>query len=65
GFQPCLVADSWLDDSPGRAAWAALLQLLRRHFHPVLESCRAGAAKAEPGAFHGALRELGTRPEQV
>ncbi|XP_063039291.1 bifunctional epoxide hydrolase 2-like, partial [Melospiza melodia melodia] len=65
GFRPCVLANSWLDDSGGRGAWAALQERLRRRFRPVLESCRVGAAKPEPGAFRRALAELGATPEQV
>ncbi|KAM7027977.1 bifunctional epoxide hydrolase 2 [Passerculus sandwichensis] len=65
GFRPCVLANSWLDDSGGRGAWAALQERLRRRLRPVLESCRIGAAKPQPGAFRRALAELGTPPEQV
>ncbi|KAM3654577.1 bifunctional epoxide hydrolase 2-like, partial [Ammospiza maritima maritima] len=65
GFRACVLANAWLDDSGGRRAWAALRERLRRRFRPVLESCRVGAAKPDPGAFRRALSELGTPPQQV
>ncbi|NWR13115.1 HYES hydrolase, partial [Paradoxornis webbianus] len=65
GFLTCVLANSWLDDGPGRALWAALLARLRRRFHLVLESCRAGVAKPDPGIYRRALELLRARPEEV
>ncbi|XP_077032565.1 bifunctional epoxide hydrolase 2 isoform X2 [Agelaius phoeniceus] len=65
GVQPCVLADSWLDDSARRRLWGALQERLRRRFRPVLESCRIGAAKPQPEAFACALRALGAPPHEV
>ncbi|NXL26698.1 HYES hydrolase, partial [Setophaga kirtlandii] len=65
GFQPCLLTNTWVDDSSWRWTSAALQEQLRRRFHPVLESCRIGVTKPDPGAFQRALEILGTRPEEV
>ncbi|NXR34644.1 HYES hydrolase, partial [Zosterops hypoxanthus] len=65
GFLTCVVANSWLDDGPGRAVTAALLTRLRRRFHLVLESCRAGSAKPDPGIVLTALETLRAPPQQV
>nr|XP_031360320.1 bifunctional epoxide hydrolase 2 [Lonchura striata domestica] len=65
GFLTAVLANSWLDDTPGRSRWAELLQELRRSVHLVLESCRLGIAKPDPRVFSCALDALGVRPEEV
>ncbi|NXE03358.1 HYES hydrolase, partial [Chaetorhynchus papuensis] len=61
GFKTCVLADSWVDDGDGRSASAALLERLRRRFDLVLESCRIGMRKPDPGIYSYALEALGAR----
>ncbi|NXE71407.1 HYES hydrolase, partial [Calcarius ornatus] len=65
GFRTCVLAEAWVDDSPWRSLTAALQQRLRAEFHVLLESCRIGATKTEPGAFRAALEALRARPQEV
>ncbi|NXF79283.1 HYES hydrolase, partial [Sclerurus mexicanus] len=65
GFQTCVLANHWVDDSAGRLLTARLLALLRRRFQLLLESCRIGMAKPEPGVYWHALAALGVKPHQV
>ncbi|NXU46865.1 HYES hydrolase, partial [Drymodes brunneopygia] len=62
GFRTGILTDSWLDDGAGRSLTAALLGRLRRRFDVVLESCRIGMHKPDPGIFSRALEELQARP---
>ncbi|NWH84353.1 HYES hydrolase, partial [Aegithalos caudatus] len=61
----CVLSNSWLDDGPGRLLRARLLQRLRSRFPVLLESCRIGIPKPEPGIFSRALRSLGVQPQEV
>ncbi|NXD31021.1 HYES hydrolase, partial [Spelaeornis formosus] len=65
GFRTGVLTNSWVDDGPGRLLTATLLQQLRSRFHAVLESCRLGMAKPEPGIFHHALEALQAHPHEV
>ncbi|NWS23919.1 HYES hydrolase, partial [Polioptila caerulea] len=65
GFRTGVLTNSWVDDTAGRAPTAALLQRLRPHFDLVLESCRIGIRKPDPGIYSRALEELRARPEEV
>ncbi|NXS16699.1 HYES hydrolase, partial [Mystacornis crossleyi] len=65
GFRTCVLTNSWLDDGAGRSLTAALLQRLRSRFHLVLESCRLGMRKPDPGIYSYALEELGVQPQEV
>ncbi|NWS86932.1 HYES hydrolase, partial [Toxostoma redivivum] len=65
GFRTCILTNSWLDDGAGRGFVAALLARLRIHFDLVLESCRIGAAKPDPGIYRHALEALQARPDEV
>ncbi|NXA71223.1 HYES hydrolase, partial [Mohoua ochrocephala] len=64
-FQTCVLTNSWLDDGDGRSRTAALLERLRSRFHLVLESCRVGMAKPQPGIYSHALGALRARPQEV
>ncbi|XP_041314156.1 bifunctional epoxide hydrolase 2-like [Pyrgilauda ruficollis] len=65
GFKTCVLTNTWVDDTSWRSLTAALQERLRRHFDLVLESCRIGMAKPEPGVFSYALEALQTRPQEV
>ncbi|NXR64079.1 HYES hydrolase, partial [Rhadina sibilatrix] len=65
GFLTCVLSHSWLDDGPGRLLRAQLLQLLRRRFHLVLESCRLGSSKPQLDIFSHLLQELRVQPQEV
>ncbi|NWR46925.1 HYES hydrolase, partial [Regulus satrapa] len=65
GFRTGLLANSWLDDGPGRSLAAALRERLRRRFDLLLESCRLGMAKPDPGIYRHALEALRARPQEV
>ncbi|NXH48550.1 HYES hydrolase, partial [Dicaeum eximium] len=65
GFWTCVLTNTWVDDSPWRSLTAALLQRLRGHFDLVLESCRIGMCKPDPGIYSYALEALQARPEEV
>ncbi|NXQ37473.1 HYES hydrolase, partial [Alaudala cheleensis] len=60
-----VLSNSWLDDGPGRSLGAALRSRLRSRFRLLLESCRIGREKPDPGAFGLALEALGARPQEV
>ncbi|NWH41978.1 HYES hydrolase, partial [Chloropsis hardwickii] len=65
GFRTCLLANTWVDDTSWRRLRGALLARLGRHFQPVLESCRVGMRKPDPGIYSYALEELRARPHEV
>ncbi|NXQ09504.1 HYES hydrolase, partial [Vidua macroura] len=65
GFLTGVLTNAWLDDTPGRSATAALQEQLRRRFHLVLESCRIGMAKPDPGIYSYALEALRAEPHEV
>ncbi|NWX37284.1 HYES hydrolase, partial [Notiomystis cincta] len=65
GFQTGILTNNWVDDGDGRAVTAALLERLRRHFQLVLESCRIGMRKPDPGIFSYALEALQVEPWEV
>lgn len=54
-----------MDDSSGRFLTAALLTRLRSHFDLVMESCRIGIAKPDPGIYSYALEALQAQPHEV
>ncbi|NXL69887.1 HYES hydrolase, partial [Leptocoma aspasia] len=65
GFRTCVLANTWLDDTSWRFLTAALLERLRRHLDLVLESCRVGMAKPDPGIYSYVLEALQARPQEV
>ncbi|NXB12960.1 HYES hydrolase, partial [Cnemophilus loriae] len=65
GFKTCVLTNSWVDDSDGRSLTAALLQRLGRRFDLVLESCRIGMRKPDPGIYSYALEALQAEPQEV
>uniref|UniRef100_A0A8C3TWA5 Epoxide hydrolase 2 n=1 Tax=Catharus ustulatus TaxID=91951 RepID=A0A8C3TWA5_CATUS len=65
GFRTCILTNNWVDDSSGRFLTAALLTRLRSHFDLVLESCRIGIAKPDPGIYSYALEALQAQPHEV
>ncbi|NXB95648.1 HYES hydrolase, partial [Vidua chalybeata] len=65
GFLTGVLTNAWLDDTPGRSATAELQERLRRRFHLVLESCRIGMAKPDPGIYSYALEALRAQPHEV
>ncbi|XP_027489491.1 bifunctional epoxide hydrolase 2-like, partial [Corapipo altera] len=65
GFRTCVLANHWLDDGEGRIRRARLMDLLRRHFHLVLESCRIGMGQPDPGIYSRALEELQAEPREA
>ncbi|NWI06164.1 HYES hydrolase, partial [Tichodroma muraria] len=65
GFLTCVLANTWVDDSSERSLTAALFQELRLHFDLVLESCRIGMRKPDPGIYSYALEALRARPQEV
>lgn len=54
-----------MDDSTGRLFTATLMNLLRRHFDLVLESCRLGVCKPDPEIYAYALAALQAKPQEV
>ncbi|NXC20681.1 HYES hydrolase, partial [Corythaeola cristata] len=65
GFKTCVLTNNWVDDSSGRLFTATLLNLLRRHFDLVIESCRVGARKPDPEIYTYALDALQAKPQEV
>ncbi|NXT99643.1 HYES hydrolase, partial [Buphagus erythrorhynchus] len=65
GFKTCVLTNNWVDDSSERLLTAALLARLRGHFDLVLESCRIGIAKPDPGIYSYALEALQAQPHEV
>ncbi|NWT77945.1 HYES hydrolase, partial [Lanius ludovicianus] len=65
GFRTCVLTNNWVDDGDGRSTTAAVLERLRRHFDLVLESCRIGMRKPDPGIYSYALEALQARPQEV
>ncbi|NWI95969.1 HYES hydrolase, partial [Pitta sordida] len=65
GFQTCILTNNWVDDGAGRLRTAQLMDLLRRRFQPLLESCRIGMRKPEHGIYSHALGVLRVKPEEV
>ncbi|NXE57242.1 HYES hydrolase, partial [Casuarius casuarius] len=65
GFKTCVFTNSWVDDSAGRLFTATLMNVLRRHFDLVIESCRVGMQKPEPGIYSHALEALQAQPQEV
>ncbi|NWH22061.1 HYES hydrolase, partial [Grus americana] len=65
GFKTCVLTNNWVDDSAGRLFTATLMNLLRRHFDLVIESCRLGAQKPDPKIYAYALDALQAKPQEV
>ncbi|XP_062429318.1 bifunctional epoxide hydrolase 2 [Rhea pennata] len=65
GFKTCVLTNNWIDDSAGRHFTAALMNVLRRHFDLVIESCRVGMQKPDPGIYRSALEALQAQPHEV
>ncbi|XP_067150576.1 bifunctional epoxide hydrolase 2 [Apteryx mantelli] len=65
GFKTCVFTNNWIDDSAGRLFTAALMNVLRRHFDLVIESCRIGMRKPDPGIYSYALEALQAQPQEV
>ncbi|NXT88536.1 HYES hydrolase, partial [Anhinga rufa] len=65
GFKTCILTNNWVDDSAGRLFTATLMNLLRRHFDLVIESCRLGAQKPDPEIYAYALDALQVKPQEV
>lgn len=65
GFKTCILTNNWVDDSAGRLFTATLMNLLRRHFDLVIESCRLGARKPDPEIYAYALDALQAKPQEV
>ncbi|NWI14974.1 HYES hydrolase, partial [Crypturellus soui] len=65
GFKTCVLTNNWVDDSAGRLFTATLVGVLRRHFDVVVESCRVGLHKPEPGIYRHALQALQAQPHEV
>ncbi|NXO51700.1 HYES hydrolase, partial [Aramus guarauna] len=65
GFKTCVLTNNWVDDSAGRLFTATLMNLLRRHFDLVIESCRLGARKPDPEIYAYALDALRVKPQEV
>ncbi|XP_075271224.1 bifunctional epoxide hydrolase 2 isoform X3 [Opisthocomus hoazin] len=65
GFKTCVLTNNWVDDSAGRLFTATLMNLLRRHFDLVIESCRLGAQKPDPEIYTYALDALQAKPQEV
>ncbi|NWW84575.1 HYES hydrolase, partial [Rhynochetos jubatus] len=64
-FKTCVLTNNWVDDSAGRLFTATLMNLLRRHFDVVIESCRLGAGKPDPKIYTYALDTLQAKPQEV
>ncbi|NXK99686.1 HYES hydrolase, partial [Mesembrinibis cayennensis] len=65
GFKTCVLTNNWVDDSAGRLFTATLMNLLRRHFDLVIESCRLGVQKPDLQIYAYALDALGAKPQEV
>uniref|UniRef100_A0A8D0EWG8 Epoxide hydrolase 2 n=1 Tax=Strix occidentalis caurina TaxID=311401 RepID=A0A8D0EWG8_STROC len=65
GFKTCVLTNNWVDDSAGRLFTATLMNLLRRHFDLVIESCRLGAQKPDPEIYTYTLDALQAKPQEV
>ncbi|XP_026702130.1 bifunctional epoxide hydrolase 2, partial [Athene cunicularia] len=65
GFKTCVLANNWVDDSAGRLFTATLMNLLRRHFDLVIESCRLGVQKPDPHIYTYTLDALQAKPQEV
>ncbi|NXU14827.1 HYES hydrolase, partial [Pardalotus punctatus] len=65
GFKTCVLTNNWVDDGAGRFRTAAVLQRLRSRFDLVLESCRIGMRKPDPGIYSYALEVLQAEPREV
>ncbi|NXL39058.1 HYES hydrolase, partial [Glaucidium brasilianum] len=65
GFKTCVLANNWVDDSAERLFTATLMNLLRRHFDLVIESCRLGAQKPDPQIYTYTLDALQAKPQEV
>ncbi|XP_014118149.1 PREDICTED: bifunctional epoxide hydrolase 2, partial [Pseudopodoces humilis] len=66
GFRTCILTNSFLDDSgSGNFPPAALRRRLRSHFQLLLESCRIGMSKPDPGIYRHALEQLQAQPREV
>ncbi|XP_009069384.1 PREDICTED: bifunctional epoxide hydrolase 2, partial [Acanthisitta chloris] len=65
GLKTCVLTNNWVDDSDGRVFTAQLMDLLRRHFDLVLESCRIGMMKPDPRIYTYALEALKAKPQEV
>ncbi|XP_076188613.1 bifunctional epoxide hydrolase 2 [Aptenodytes patagonicus] len=65
GFKTCVLTNNWVDDSAGRLFTATLMNLLRRHFDLVIESCRLGARKPDPEIYAYTLEALQAKPQEV
>ncbi|NWS78411.1 HYES hydrolase, partial [Crotophaga sulcirostris] len=65
GFKTCVLTNNWVDDSAGRLFTATLVNVLRRHFDLVVESCRLGAWKPDPKIYTYALDALQVKPQEA
>ncbi|XP_068792806.1 bifunctional epoxide hydrolase 2 isoform X2 [Struthio camelus] len=65
GFKTCVFTNNWIDDSAGRLFTATLMNVLRRHFDLVIESCRVGMQKPDPEIYTYALEALQAKPQEV
>ncbi|XP_010133588.1 PREDICTED: bifunctional epoxide hydrolase 2, partial [Buceros rhinoceros silvestris] len=65
GFKTCVLTNNWVDDSAGRLFTATLMNLLRRHFDLVIESCRLGVQKPDPEIYTHTLGVLQMKPQEV
>ncbi|NXY79642.1 HYES hydrolase, partial [Glareola pratincola] len=65
GFKTGVLTNNWVDDSAGRLFTATLMDLLRRHFDLVIESCRLGVQKPDPKIYTYALDALQAKPQEV
>ncbi|XP_042658969.1 bifunctional epoxide hydrolase 2 isoform X4 [Tyto alba] len=65
GFKTCVLTNNWVDDSAGRLFTAVLMNLLRRHFDLMIESCRLGVQKPDPQIYTYALDALQAKPHEV
>ncbi|NXV53053.1 HYES hydrolase, partial [Uria aalge] len=65
GFKTGVLTNNWVDDSAGRLFTATLMNLLRRHFDLVIESCRLGVQKPDPKIYTYALDALQVKPQEV
>ncbi|NXP44207.1 HYES hydrolase, partial [Heliornis fulica] len=65
GFKTCVLTNNWADDSAGRLFTATLMNVLRRPFELVIESCQLGVQKPDPKIYTHALDALRARPQEV
>ncbi|NWH75952.1 HYES hydrolase, partial [Piaya cayana] len=65
GFKTCVLTNNCVDDSPRRLFTATLVNMLRRHFDLVIESCRLGVQKPDPKIYTYALDALQVKPPEV